>query len=280
MILQRTPRADLRPFVERVWAQDPDEAIGAARERVLPTGAMHVVFRLDAPLRVYDGPDDPRGRTIGTAVVGGARAAASLRDVSRPTRSVGAMLRPGAAEAVLGVPAGPLAGRHTDLADLWRGTGDLHAWLGEAPTLAARLDRFESILLARLPRVRGVHPAIAFALERFASTREVAPVAAASGYSQRRFLALFREAVGLSPKVYCRVGRLQDALARAARGERWADVALAAGYSDQAHLVREFREIAGVTPGEYLRASPRALNHVPVGPLPIRPRRRPAGGPC
>lgn len=279
MILQRPPRPELRPFVALLWAQDPDESPPAARERVLPTGAMSLVVRLDAPLRVYAGPDDARGRTVGTAIVGGARATASLRDVSEPTRSVGAMLRPGAAEAVLGVPGGPLAGGHTNLADLWPDAAAVHAWLGEAESLAARLVRFEAVLLARLPRVRALHPAVAFALERFASAREVAPVVAASGYSHRRFLTVFREAVGLAPKVYCRVERLQDALARAAAGGPWSEVALAAGYSDQAHLVREFREIAGLSPGEYRRAAPRALNHVPLPAVQVPSRRRPSGGP-
>lgn len=285
MILQRPPRPELRPFIALLWAQDPDEAPPAGRERVLPTGAMSLVFRLDAPLLVYDGPDDPRGHTVGTAIVGGARATASLRDVSLPTRSVGAMLRPGAARAVLGVPGGPLAGVHTNLADLWPDAGAVHAWLGEAADTAERLARFETVLLARLPRVRGLHPAVVFALERFGSTREVAPVVAASGYSHRRFLTVFREAVGLAPKLFCRVERLQDALARAAAGGPWSEVAFAAGYSDQAHLVREFREIAGLSPGEYRRAAPRALNHVPLPAAPlrsleavqVRSRRRDAG---
>jgi AraC-like DNA-binding protein len=102
-------------------------------------------------------------------------------------------------------------------------------------------------------------------------------VVAASGLSHRRFLTVFREAVGLGPKVYCRVERLQDALARAAAGGPWSEVALAAGYSDQAHLVREFREIAGLSPGEYRRAAPRALNHVPLPAVQVRSRRRGAG---
>lgn len=267
MRVQRPPRAELRPFVTTLWAEDPDALpAAAARECVLPTGALHLVFRLDEPLRVYADPADLAGRVVGTALVGGARASAYVRDVSRPGRSVGALLHPGAAQAVLGAPGGALAGRHTDLSDLWPDAGAIHAWLGEAATPAARLDRFEAVLRARLPRARGLHPAVAFALERFASGREVAPVAAASGYSQRRLSGLFREAVGLSPKRYCRVRRLQDALRFAAAGSAWAEVALAAGYSDQAHLVREFRELTGLSPGAYRAAAPRSPSHVPLGP--------------
>ncbi|HJQ83469.1 MAG TPA: helix-turn-helix domain-containing protein, partial [Candidatus Binatia bacterium] len=87
-----------------------------------------------------------------------------------------------------------------------------------------------------------------------------------TGYSHRRFIALFRDAVGLPPKLYCRVLRFQEALRLlVVRPPRpLADVALAAGYSDQPHLNREFRELAGVSPSEYRAAAPASLLHVPV----------------
>ena len=199
-MLIRAPRAALRPFVKTLWASDGEvarSAPGAERERVLPTGNAHLVFRLsDLPLRLFDRIDDPDGRTLGHSVVGGPRAAFYLRDVSRPVRSVGAELLPGAALALLGVPADELAGRHTPLEELWgEAAREARDRLLEADTAALALELFESLLAARLPRVRGLHPAVAHALERFAMNAPVRDVVRESGMSHRGFIALFRRAV-------------------------------------------------------------------------------------
>jgi AraC-like DNA-binding protein len=243
--------------------------VAAERERVLPTGAMHFAVRLsDAPLRLFGRPDDATGYTVGHAVVGGARTTAYLRDISVPSRSVGAQLHPGACEILFGIPAGELSERHTPLEAIW-GSGaasELRERLLAAGSLQQQLELFESALAARLPRVRGVHPAVAHALERFAGSGDVGQVVRETGYSHRRFLALFRETVGLAPKVYCRILRFQQAVQRLAPGVNVApiEVALEAGYSDQSHLNREFREFSGLTPGEYRKASPLWPSHVPL----------------
>ncbi|ACL64816.1 transcriptional regulator, AraC family [Anaeromyxobacter dehalogenans 2CP-1] len=126
-MIQRFPIPALRPFVARLWASEDADAAApgsAGRERLLPTGAMHLAFRAAGdPVRLFDGPDDATGRAIGRAVVAGARAAPYLRDRSPGARSVGAMLRPGAARLLFGAGAGELAAtptRPTSGASSWR----------------------------------------------------------------------------------------------------------------------------------------------------------------
>lgn len=84
--------------------------------------------------------------------------------------------------------------------------------------------------------------------------------------SHRRFITLFREAVGLTPKRYCRVLRLQHVLSRLRSAQEPDLAALAAqgGYSDQAHFTHEFREIAGLTPGSFQKLALRHPHHVPL----------------
>ena len=264
-MIRRLPRPELLPFVSRLWAADAEPAPGG-RELVVPSGAMHVVIRLDEPLRVYDRIDDAVPRTVGRAIIGGARAEPYIRDTSQPVRSVGAQLRPGVAGLLLGASGRALAGRHSLLDEVWgRAADELCEQLAEAEGAAARLDRFEAALLARLPRVRGVHPAVAHALGRFAIADDVAVVVDEVGYSHRRFIALFDDAVGLTPKRYCRVQRLQRAIAAVATSRRpLAEVAAATGYADQAHLTREFRALVGISPGEYRARIGTEPNHVPL----------------
>jgi AraC-like DNA-binding protein len=271
MLVTRTPTAALRPFVKALWASE--ETLGAgssgpARELVLPTGLMHLAIRISGPpLRVFGDAERKAAEVVGHAVVGGARAGAYVRDLAVPVRSVGAQLYPGVSRFLFGASADELAGRHTLLDDLWgRAVMEARERLMEAASAERQLDVFESLLAARLPRVRGLHPAVAEALERFTTTTDVNEVVEHTGYSHRRFIMLFREAVGLTPKLHCRVQRFQSALDRASRqaNASWVDVALAAGYCDQAHFNREFREFAGLTPGRYRELAPIWTNHVPL----------------
>ncbi len=276
MLLNRYPPPSLRPFVKSMWLTDQtnEQRLGVAdREHVLPTGHMYLVFRLsDHPLRLFDNDEDATGQILGRAIVGGPRSTYYTRDISKPSCSVGAMLLPGASEHLFGVPSDELAERHTLLEDLWgKAANSAHEQLIEASSPDRKMDVLGSLLTARLPAVRGLHPAVAHALEQFWTTNDVRKVVMTSGYSHRRFIALFRRSVGITPKLYCRILRFQRALdsVTADPSASWVDLALDTGYSDQPHFTREFREFAGLTPEQYRKVSPLFSHHVPV----IRPPR-------
>jgi AraC-like DNA-binding protein len=269
-VVKRQPRPELRPFVKVIWATDPAgerPALPALRERVLPSGDMHIAFRLDHPLRLFRHAEDVSGSTVGHAVIGGPCASFYVKDISLPARTVGAQLRTGASELMFGIPAEELAARHTLLSDIWgRSAALIRERLCEVRDVHRQLDILESILIARLPTLRRLHPAVAHALERFEIVANIREIVRETGYSHRRFIALFRKDVGLTPKVFCRVRRFQRALDRLRVGDHagWVGLALDAGYSDQPHFTREFREFAGVTPEEYRRIWPASANHLPI----------------
>jgi AraC-like DNA-binding protein len=260
----------LRPFVESLWATEDVAPVRFAqpeREHVLPTGSMHLVFRLsDAPLWLLDPDGGPRAQAIGAATVGGTRSRYYMREMTAPSCSVGVVLRPGASELLFGVAADELAETHTPLDDLWgRAARAAHERLCVAGSAAELLTDLESVLLERLPRVHGMHPAVAAMIGRMQTLPSIGAAVEQSGLSHRHFVALFRRAVGLAPKTYARVLRFQSALrvARKDDAPSWAALANAAGYSDQAHFNRDFVEFAGVTPTAYQRVASVATNHVP-----------------
>jgi len=262
--------AALRPWVEGVWScARPDRAVAAAREHSLPNGAMHLVVRLDGPpLRLYADPADRRGRGFGPATLAGVRSGYCIKDLSQPAASVGAVLRPGAAMALFGVSAAELAGQHVDLHDLCGAPAQaLYQRLAACADPERRRAVFERFLLERLRPLRRLDPQIVLAAQRLQrEPAAVAAMAAGAGRSHRHFIAGFRDATGLSPKRYARVQRFRRLLERL-RGETapdWADLALAAGYADQSHLIREFGEFAGVSPGRYLAAGVRSPQHLPL----------------
>jgi AraC-like DNA-binding protein len=266
----RLPLPLLRPFVERLWATD-DPTAGtrpwSQTEHALPTGRMHLVFRMtDLPLQVRESPTDGGMRLRG-AVIGGVRPRYFIRELSAPACSVGVVLRPGAARLLFGGGADELAGRHTALADVWGGSAEaLRERLMQARGAGQRLALLEAALAARLPRARALHPAIAAVLGRMDAACTVADAVTASGLSHRHFIARFRAAVGLPPKAYLRVQRFQQALQCLRAGDRLAAVAATVGYSDQAHFSRDFVAFSGVTPKAYRSRMPAQANHLPIAP--------------
>ncbi|MFS2164082.1 helix-turn-helix domain-containing protein [Variovorax sp. Varisp62] len=282
MQLTRLAPSHLRPFVRLMWASSPGgkpaERPGA-REHVLPTGGMHLVFRLSGPpLRLFRDDADAQGFTVGYAMVGGTRSAFFVRDVSVATRSVGVMLQPGAARALLGAPEDALARRHTPLEALWGAdAGFALEQLHGTDSQARQLAIVAALLSARLASssVHGLHPAVAQALARMSSASAndndgqagaIGELVKQSGYSHRRFIALFRGMTGLAPKQYARMLRFDRVIGQfaTAPAQRWVELALQAGYSDQAHFNRDFLAIAGMSPQSYRRAAPTSSRHVRI----------------
>lgn len=103
------------------------------------------------------------------------------------------------------------------------------------------------------------------AVERLGSAN-VNAVAAELGVSERQLRRVFRETLGLSPKELAKLQRFHRALrlARANTAGNWAQIAVAAGYYDQAHLIADFQAIANTTPRGLLRE----LRAEPVTPRP------------
>lgn len=278
-MLTRAPCLRLSPFVKQLWASSPPTApAGPAaalvapneRERVLPTGAAHLVFRLDdAPLRLFRDAEAATADSIGHHILGGPRERFYVRDVSQPASSVGAQLLPGALPWLTGIPAHVVHDRHVSLDDVWgrRVADDLRSALLASPTPAARLDLFERFLRARLPDLAVVHPVVRHALARIegAVDIDVKRIVDETGFSHRHFLDLFTHAVGLTPKRYARVVRFQRARELLATPSSLAAITYEAGFGDQPHFAREFRAITGLTPTAYRREKLRQGNHVPIG---------------
>jgi len=91
-------------------------------------------------------------------------------------------------------------------------------------------------------------------------------VAAETGRSARHFSQIFREQVGLSPKVWCRIQRFQRAVNQLHSGSEipWSQLALDCGYYDQSHFANEFRAFSGIDATSYSARRTRWANHIPA----------------
>lgn len=87
------------------------------------------------------------------------------------------------------------------------------------------------------------------------------------GCSQKHFIKLFKEKVGLSPKEFLKIIRFQKAIneIETRKAISWTSIAFDCGFYDQAHFIHDFKHFSGFTPQEYLQSKNNQLNYVPIG---------------
>lgn len=132
-----------------------------------------------------------------------------------------------------------------------RAIEELESALAELPTALARIRRVEAYLLTLLrAKADPLVEHVARDMARVgAGPRAMRDLARDCGFSERTLERRFRHAIGSSPKAFSRVMRLQQALrSRQLQGLAWSELAIDAGYYDQAHLIRDARMLFGTTP--------------------------------
>jgi AraC-like DNA-binding protein len=252
------PAPPLADFIDSIWHY---ECYGALHrmDRILPSGDMGIVINLrEEVFRVHD-------EKFPGAIMSGVYSEFFAIDTAQQSYTLGIHFKPGGAFPFLGMPAGELQGRHVALSDLWGArAGEMRERLVEATSIDERFRIVEEMLLEHFRPVRVPHPAVACALKAVGRTHNVAELTAQIGLSPKRFADVFRDEVGVTPKLFCRIRRFQQALRRLSEGKRveWADFALSAGYYDQPHFIHDFRSFSGLNPSSYVPGPPLFSNHV------------------
>jgi len=176
----------------------------------------------------------------------------------------GVRFRPGRAPAFLGAPASEMLDLRIPLADLWGAAeaGRLADELAGAPdprAAAALLDEAVAVkagaATAPDPVVDGL---VALLCREPDAQGAVRAASDALSVGERRLLRRCRAAVGYGPKTLDRVLRFQRAIILAPRSDSLGLLAALAGYADQAHLTRECRRLAGITPSDLFKTADRA----------------------
>lgn len=245
------PDPRLRPWVRCFWALE--HAAGAGQpERVLPDGSVELVLHYGDRFREYrPGSVTPNLQPRSLLVCGQRRF--MLIEPTGVAGMIGVRFAPGAARRFVGIPLDRI-GDVVAVGDLWGAEGrELEDRVRAADSDRTRGEMVEAFLLRRLDAVSD--PLVNEALHvvfRSCGRVRVGDLARAGLVSPRTLERRFRAEVGLPPKELCRIARFQRVL-RSLREPRpgsigWADVAAIAGFADQAHLTRDFRDIAGLPP--------------------------------
>lgn len=245
--------AALAPYVSAVVPYDVDMGAPGVH-RGLPGTALTFELPLDEPIDVAWAGQEATRRRAWSCVSGLHTRPAAIHHGGRQ-RGVSIALTFRGARALLGVPAGELAGELVSLPEVAPRLAHLPEQLAASPGPATVVRALAGELAAADPPAP--RPGVGRALARIAAGHQVRQVADEQGWSRRHLQDLVRAECGLVPRDLRRVARLarsRHALVAAARSGRavLADVAVAAGYADHAHMTREWVTLGGCTPSTWL----------------------------
>ena len=228
------PHPALQHLISSYWTLQTSP--GPHALRTLPDACVDLTLRFGRPARAF--------------LAGSQRRARRWQWRGR-VHLLGARLLPGAV-ALLGIDAGALRDEWTPL-ETFLPRESVREFVRAAQRetqIERRVAVVESFLSERLLN-RALDPRLSKALVHVFETRgavSIASLARRAGAHGRTLGRLFEQAVGLSPKRFARIVRLQAALRALPDSRNWTRVALELGYHDQAHFIHDVRALFGATP--------------------------------
>jgi AraC-like DNA-binding protein len=261
------PSPALAPFIDSIWGVRGTSFF--TREAVLPNGVVELMVNFGPTQKVHAYGDHEVDESFRRYWLAGIQDQPLVIGSPDGTDHLGVRFRPGGAHAFFRVPMDSVTNQVVDL-DLLLGTSASEELRDRLLAVRSDLGRAREAERWLLERRYAVHPYFATVrraidlLNTSAFGMDVGELCDRVGLSNRHLIAQFRKVVGLTPKTVSRIARF-NAVVRATEGKpqvQWAQLAAAFGYADQAHLVREFRHFAGVTPTEFMARRTPSEGHV------------------
>jgi AraC-like DNA-binding protein len=252
------PADALRPFA-REYVGWTERLAGPLVRRELPTEEAPLIINFGSPFRLY-APGGAIAPTALTSFITGAYDTYQVVESHGETHGVQVNFTLLGMRLLVGRPIADMTNRALAPEDVFGAFArELVGRLYDARSWDARFAYLDAALTARLRQSSEVPAGVQHAWRRLlaASGRSsITSIVREVGWSQRHFIAQFKQELGVAPKMFARMLRFGQVVRAMRAGEpaSLADMALAAGYYDQSHLSRDAREFAGTTPGELLES--------------------------
>ena len=248
--------AALAPFVKCIWSQESDRRIfNSGRERILPDSCVELVFHFHDPFLTFF-PGGSSARQPHGFVVGQMKRYLEIEPAGR-IGLIAVRFPARGAHLFFQRPLHEVAAGIVDLEDIWKELArELTERIALARGMTERVRIIEEALLGLLAKNGHLDRTVDRCLEIIDAEHgqmNVAQLAATVGVSNRQLTRRFQHTVGLSPKEFARVVRFLHVIRCLNDREprTLTETAMACGYFDQAHFNHEFREMAGMAPGEF-----------------------------
>jgi len=253
-IATRAPAPALRPYIRDFCGYTERGLPGLVRRTEFSGVQVVVIFDFGPDITVCDNRDRHRPCRFPGGFVAGLDDRYTFVEHEGTQRGLQLNLTPLGARLFFDRPMSELSGRVVQVSDLLpRACRSLTDRLASLRDWDARFDVVERLVTQRVSEARELNPVVIWAyreIERHNGSVEMRSLTRESGYSPTHLIALFRDQVGLPPKLVARLTRFERLVRHLRTGptETLASLAADFGYYDQAHLVRDMREFAGMTP--------------------------------
>jgi len=254
------PHPALSPFIESIWIQESDE--DASRRpfpptHILPTGMIHLIFYYGDPFIHHEDQDDIMAPEF-----------LAFGQITRPftvsatgrTGIVLACVYPWGAAPLLGIQSSEITNLHLDLRAIFPESAitKLSEKIASAPDNIVRVNSLQAFLFRVLNKEKR-DSLSSEAVRTRNNAYGISPISKLAKdlhLSRRHLLRRFKQAVGLSPKMFANVIRFQKAIGLKRLALSWQEITRRCNYYDQAHFISEFRSFSGITPESLPITSP------------------------
>ncbi len=272
MIFQaHAPKAPLDQFIEGFIYYEGLEFVHKI-DRLLPNGGTEILIDFhDAPQFIYDNETLKEIQACNHIWAAGLR----TEPITIPSGSGSAMMaisfKKGKAAPFFPLPMDEIADCVVDANLLWADDfAFLRERLLETADIPTRFRLAEEFLLEKVANKLESNPCVAYAVEEMTHRPDQTNMARMNnqiGYSQKHFIKMFRQAVGVPPKSFLRIMRFQKAIRtiEATASMNWSAIAHECGFYDQSHFIHDFKRFSGFTPTRYAAIHSYYRNYLPVG---------------
>lgn len=222
----------------------------------LPSSDVDVIISLARPIDVVRMPNREQRPGSFSALVSGLQHAPAIVRQGGDAFGLHVFIKPLGVRAILGVGSADISSLVLNLSEIWgKRAGDLIDMLLVTDSWQQRFAILDRAFVSKL-NPASLKPEISWAWRRLAETHGTATVqqlADKAGYSRRHFSELFRDAIGVAPKLAAQIFRFEYSRRLIAdKRLSLADVAISCGYYDQAHLTHEWHALADCSPKSWI----------------------------
>ena len=249
-IIQPTPA--LKPFIRYYWILQ-DSTSGIVSQRTLPTGCMSLVFHRGDRLKVTN-RDELQPRWFISGQETGFTDVISTGNIEM----IVAVFQPHTAKIFFHLPVSLFRDMNIPIKDMEDiELSDLAKKIEDADNHEIAIDLIEQFLLSRLLSENNYNiPRLAAVIRHINNSVQtnIKGLADIACLSEKQFCRVFSEHIGTTPKDFLRIIRLQRTLSVLQHnpGIGFAQLSYECGYTDQSHMIKEFKLFSGYTPKEYL----------------------------